>query len=104
MRRHGTAHVIPAKKDPGGFHGRYVGPHYASVSNAPATNIPGAAIFNARLGFVDSSGHWETSVRVENIANRGVVNYAFDLAGSYGLNLKSYDEPRWITGQLRYRF
>jgi len=84
--------------------GRYTGSHYASVANSPTTFIPGAALFNGRLSFVDATGHWEGSFNVKNIANRGVINYAFDLAGSYGLNLKSYEQPRWYIGEIRYKF
>jgi iron complex outermembrane receptor protein len=83
--------------------GRYVGWHFASVSNAPATEIPGAALFNARVGY-EANDHWEVAGEVRNLANRGVVNYAFDLSGSYGLNIKSYQQPRWYTVNLRYRF
>jgi iron complex outermembrane receptor protein len=111
MMPHITANGIIQKKWPlaGGWlsieaDGRYTSWHYASVSNAPTTLIPGATLVNGRIGFLDSSGHWETDVRVENIANRGAVVYVYDLAGNYGLNLKSYNEPRRITAEVRYRF
>ena len=55
---HITANVLLRKTIPVGSgtlalqaDGRYVGYHFASLSNAPTTNIPGEAIFNARVAY-----------------------------------------------------
>jgi iron complex outermembrane receptor protein len=85
------------------FDGRYNGWRYASVSNAPDTLLPGAAIFNARLTYAEGA-HWDAALSVKNLANRGVVTYVFDDVAFYGSYVQSYQPPRWITADVRYRW
>ena len=84
--------------------GRYTGSRFASVSNAPTTRLGGAAILNGRIGYSDPSDHWNVALEVTNLANREIVNYVFDVSASYGLNIKSYERPRWFIGEVTYRF
>lgn len=85
------------------FDGRYTGQRYASISNAPDTSLPGAAIFNARLTYAHPD-HWDASLSVKNVANRAVVTYVFDDISFYGSAVESFLPPRWITLDVRYHW
>jgi iron complex outermembrane receptor protein len=84
---------------------RYVDDYQASVLNSPATRIPASVIGNARLAYEPAGERWEVAVFVKNIADAEAETYAFDLVTS-GLpfNQVIYMPPRWVGGQVVYRW
>jgi iron complex outermembrane receptor protein len=83
----------------------WVDSYQASVLNSPATKISDYVIGNARLSYKPDDSGWEASVFVKNIADAEIETYAFDLVTS-GLpfNQIIYLPPRWVGGQLTYRW
>ena len=83
----------------------YAGSYQASVLNSPATKIPDHIIGNARLSYTSDDERWEAAVFVKNIADAEIETYAFDLVAS-GLpyNQIIYLPPRWVGGQIVYRW
>jgi len=82
---------------------RYLDRFYSSVSNAPDTLVPGAGVVGALLGFGASDGHWQFDVIARNLFNRDVMLLAYDLS-SFGVTEQVYAPPRWISGELTYRW
>ena len=83
----------------------YVGSYQASVLNSPATSIPDHIIGNAHLSYSPEDAGWEAAIFVKNIADAEIETYAFDLVAS-GLpfNQLIYLPPRWVGGQIVYRW
>jgi len=83
----------------------YVGDYQAYTPNSPATEIPQYVIGNARLSYTSGDERWTAALFVKNIADADIQTYAFDLAnGGFPYNQEVYLPPRWIGGQIVYRW
>ncbi len=82
---------------------RYVASYYGGVTDAPAIDVPPSGVLGARLGLASSDGRWEVAVLGKNLLNRDVMIDAFDNSG-YGFTEQVFAPPRWISGQISYRW
>ncbi|MCC7413049.1 MAG: TonB-dependent receptor, partial [Gammaproteobacteria bacterium] len=77
---------------------------YFQLINEPTTPQPGYSLFNARLGFESSDGHWTAATGVTNLANKVYRVSGVNVGDSLGFTVGWYGRPREWYLQGGYRF
>ncbi|MCC7410133.1 MAG: TonB-dependent receptor [Gammaproteobacteria bacterium] len=88
-----------------GLDGAYTGGYFSQLTNAPVTRVDSNWLLNGRLAFLSADEHWELSVFARNMLDEERLIYAFDITyPGNGLVEQAFAPPRWVGGQLRFKF
>lgn len=85
--------------------GLYTDEYFSQLTNAPVTRAGDHWLLNGRLTFFSNDEHWEVSVFARNMLDEERLMYAFDITfPGNGLVEQTYAPPRWVGGQVRFKF
>jgi iron complex outermembrane receptor protein len=85
--------------------GLYTDHYFSQLTNAPVTRVGDHWLLNGRLTFFSAGDQWEVSVFVRNLLDEERLMYAFDITfPGNGLVEQTFAQPRWVGGQVRYKF
>lgn len=88
-----------------GLDGVYTDHYFSQLTNAPVTRVGDHWLLNGRLTFFAADNRWEVSVFARNMLDEERLMYAFDITfPGNGLVEQTYTPPRWIGGQVRFKF
>jgi len=80
----------------------YSDDHFSDVLNTPSGHIDSSIVGNASLGYTSGDGRWSLSLHVRNIGDDETPIYRIPTA--IGFNQDMYGFPRWVFGELTYRW
>jgi iron complex outermembrane receptor protein len=82
----------------------YKGHAFFDISNSPYLDQPGYWIENLRAAYSFAHGHWEAAVFVRNLAGERYFVDKFDLTSPFGFIQGVVGQPRFIGGELNYKY
>jgi iron complex outermembrane receptor protein len=82
----------------------YKGHAFFDISNSPYLDQPGYWIENLRTAYSFAHGHWEAAVFVRNLAGEKYFVDKFDLTSPFGFIQGVVGQPRFIGGELTYKY
>jgi iron complex outermembrane receptor protein len=82
----------------------YKGHAFFDISNSPYLDQSGYWIENLRAAYSFAHGHWEAAVFVRNLSGQKYFVDKFDLTNPFGFIQGVVGQPRFIGGELNYRF
>jgi len=82
----------------------YVGSRYFSTVNEPCVQAPSYATGNARVGYTTANRKWTWALSMNNINNKAYQVYLYDEASVAGSGQQNFAPPRWVRGEVEYKF
>jgi iron complex outermembrane receptor protein len=73
-------------------------------NNDPLVAQNGYWLLDARLGYQTASKHWEVAVIGKNLTGTKYLNFSNDLTSGFGLIEDIVGPPRYVGGELVYRY
>ena len=84
--------------------GSYVGEQYFNVVNADVTRGGEYTLWDTKLAFHGPDDRWEASLFVHNITDERALTYSYDISGFGNYTIQVFGPPRWLGGNVTYRF
>ena len=86
------------------FSATYKSHQYFDTTNDPYITQDGYWIENLRLGYSPTGSRWEVAAFVHNLANTQYYLDKFDLTSPFGFIQGITGTPRFVGGEVNYRF
>ena len=80
----------------------YSDEYFYNLRNFDADKFDDYVMVNAGLGWTSGDGHWQATLKVNNVTDERVGIQGFDLATLCGCNEISFQPPRWYGISIRY--
>jgi iron complex outermembrane receptor protein len=86
------------------FSASYKSHQFFDTSNDPYITQGGYWIENARVGYTLPNPRWEVAAFVRNLANAHYFLDKFNLTSPFGFIQGIMGQPRFVGGEINYRF
>ncbi len=82
----------------------YKGHAFFDISNSPYLDQPAYWIENLRLAYAFARGHWEVAAFVHNLGAQQYYVDKFDLTNPFGFIQGVVGQPRFVGGEINYKY